>query len=516
MYSFEKMLSKVNKAIGRDGYISFVSAVLVGLLCHIPAMVMDAPNHDGLDSIYFDQNMITSGRWFLGTACGISSYFTLPWLIGLLALIYLGVTSVILNKLLKIKTPAFLVIISALLASFPVVASMFAYVFTMDGYMLGLLLSVLAVYLTQFGRFGFLFGAVSLAFSMGIYQAYLPIAIVLSIYMVLLILETGDKFRDKLFKALKYLYMGALGSLLYYVILQVMLKIQGKELASYQGISDMAETSRPGLLTTIKSAYADFVSFSLKGRIFYGNKIALFFFILFVISFVAVFIYKAISAGWLKSLWFYVIMIALALVLPLSINVIMFVSPNVTYHSLMRYQWVLLLVIPLAFMEKVCREELTGFKDICISVAAVSLAVMAFSYSITDNIGYSNLQKKYEKTYAYCLRLADRIEQTEGYYQGMPIYLIGIVGNENFPSTDLTIDVTDNMLGLGGDYLLYTSRNYEQFFKNYLGITFNILDEKERDIYFEDWYIEMPSFPETGSIRIVDGILCVKTENKTR
>ena len=64
--------------------IAFLTTFIVGILVHFPIMLSDIPNHDGLASMYFDQNMITSGRWFLTVACGISSYFTLPWLIGML------------------------------------------------------------------------------------------------------------------------------------------------------------------------------------------------------------------------------------------------------------------------------------------------------------------------------------------------------------------------------------------------------------------------------------------------
>ena len=42
--------------------IAFVSAFVIGLLIHLPVMLSDIPNHDGLSSMYFDQNMITSGR----------------------------------------------------------------------------------------------------------------------------------------------------------------------------------------------------------------------------------------------------------------------------------------------------------------------------------------------------------------------------------------------------------------------------------------------------------------------
>ena len=80
----------IKQNIKREWKVAFGTAVILGILVHMPMMLQDIPNHDGLDSMHFDQNMITSGRWFLTIACGFSSYFTLPWLIGLLAFAYLG------------------------------------------------------------------------------------------------------------------------------------------------------------------------------------------------------------------------------------------------------------------------------------------------------------------------------------------------------------------------------------------------------------------------------------------
>ena len=68
---------------------TFFTAVVLALCTHLPIMLSDIPNHDGLASIYFDQNMIVSGRWFLSIACGFSSYYTLPWLIGLISIVIL-------------------------------------------------------------------------------------------------------------------------------------------------------------------------------------------------------------------------------------------------------------------------------------------------------------------------------------------------------------------------------------------------------------------------------------------
>ena len=132
--------------------IAFVSAFVIGLLIHLPVMLSDIPNHDGLSSMYFDQNMITSGRWFLTVACGFSSYFTIPWVIGLIGMLWLSLSSVVLTETMELEDPLTIIGVSGLLVSFPALASTFAYVFTMDGYMMALFLAVLE--LTKHGRIG--------------------------------------------------------------------------------------------------------------------------------------------------------------------------------------------------------------------------------------------------------------------------------------------------------------------------------------------------------------------------
>ena len=69
-----ELLAWCAKKLKKEWKLAFFSAVVIGLLVHMPALLLDIPNHDGLDSLYFDQNMITSGRWFLMVACGMSSF----------------------------------------------------------------------------------------------------------------------------------------------------------------------------------------------------------------------------------------------------------------------------------------------------------------------------------------------------------------------------------------------------------------------------------------------------------
>ncbi|MBR1772205.1 MAG: glucosyltransferase domain-containing protein [Lachnospiraceae bacterium] len=528
-----QMLTAAFGKIKKEYRTAFIAAFVIGLLIHFPAMLMDIPNHDGLDSLYFDQNMITSGRWFLTVACGFSSYFTLPWVIGLLGLVFLGLAAAALTALWELSDTVSIVLVCGLLVSFPALASTFAYVFTLDGYMLALLLAVLAVLCTKKWKKGFLAGAVCLAFSMGTYQAYLPFAILLCIYEVLLICmgergtaaakAAGDITLSAKIKAvLPYLYMGVLGVACYYGLLQLLLLIQGKELVPYQGMDQMAAGSGFSL-ATIVGLYRDFASFTLKGNVVFHSGLSLACCAALVLALALALVGQALQRKWWKNPFFFVIMAMTLLVIPPAANVILVISPEVTYHLLMRYQWVLFPMMMTAFVSR-CAALVSGGSKQSASmgrlaqwIGCAAAFVLVFHYAVTDNIGYSNLQKRYEKTYAYCVRLLDRIEQTPGYYQGIPIAMVGVVGYNPFPVTDITLPVTSNMIGLNGDTLLYTGENYEVFIRNYLGASLNMMTPEEmQDIYFSEEYIEMESFPAPSSVQVVDGVMYVKTENVGR
>lgn len=525
---------ELRAGIRKEWKTAFWAVVIPGLMIHLPVMIGDYPNHDGLASMYFDQNMITSGRWFLTVACGFSSYFALPWVIGLFSLLFLGIGAAALTEFLEIKSEPVIILISGLLVSFPALASTYAYIFTADGYMLALCLVFLAVALTQKREWGFIPGGICLACSMGTYQSYLSFAIVLSMYGVLMTLLGDNSMKKKVNSILRYVYMGLLGAGLYYVIIQILLKVQGKELDTYQGISGMMDGGSLSFAEKVQNMYRDFFAFTGNGKVLYNNTISFAAFGILAMMTAILAVRLVIRRGHLKKWYFYLICLLAVLLIPAAFNVILFVSPEVTYHLLMRYQWCLLPILLLAFLFRFgfLQTELSGqfsplhrrdpeilkrpavICNIIMQWAAVACAaVLIVHYGVTDNIAYSNLQKKYEKTYAYCLRLADRMEQTEGYYTGMPVAMTGVQNKENLPETDITGAVTGNMIGMTGDYLLYTDTNYQSFMKHYLGVTMELVSDEEMErIYRTKEYQELSSFPAEGSMKVVDGILYIKTE----
>lgn len=529
MKTVTETINKIKQNINPAKRSAFISVIIFGIVAHLTVMVSDWPNHDGVASIYFDQNMITSGRWFLTVACGLSTYFTLPWIIGLLSLIYIGIAAMLIVDITEVENSLSAILIGGMLATFPALASTFAYVFTMDGYMIGLMLAVGAVAVTKNYRFGWIAGAFMLAFSMGTYQAYLPFAVILCMYGVILVETSAKTIKEKIFASLRFLYMGVCGAGLYYVILQVLLKIQGKELDTYQGINGLESgVQKSGIINTIKYMYVDFAKFTIKSKVLTSNIYSVIAIGLLLVVLVYAFIYACKQNKWYKSVWMYITIVIFILALPLATNIVLLVSPEVNYHLIMRYQWVLMVILPVAFADRftnvfAVKSKSTAAEKISFGektkalmswLLLVSGAVLVLSYILLDNVGYSNLSKKYERTYAYCERLLSRIEQTEGYYQGIPIAMIGVVSTDQYPGVDVTVGVTDNMIGMYGDYLLYKNTDYELFMENYLGASLNLLSgDIIAEIYYSKEYMEMHSFPAEDSIKIVNGIMYIKTEN---
>ena len=291
--------------------------------------------------------MITSGRWFLAAVCAASSFYTVPWIIGLIGLLELAITAVLLKRIFEIENGVSVFLISALLVAFPSLASTFAYVFTLDGYMAGLMFAVLAVYLAKNNHY--ILGGIALAFSLGTYQAYLPFAMLLSICLVWMKMASGEKNGIK--KCLEYVYMGMIGAVLYLVLLKILLAIEGKVLDTYQGIDNLENAGLSNRISALPHLYKDFVSFTFSKGFLAGDVCAAAGLVLAICAGVSA-IYLVIKGLLYKKAWFYFVLLISAVLVPLSANIVLMITPDVKYHLIMRYQWVLFMIVCVVLCDK--------------------------------------------------------------------------------------------------------------------------------------------------------------------
>lgn len=501
--------------ISRPCRLAFFSALLFGFLTHLFMFVNKLPNGDDLESVYRNYSMITSGRWFDKIAMSLSSYYSMPWVTGVVAVFFLALAAALIVSVLDLKRPGSAVMTSALITTSPILAASFSYLFYADVYMIALFLSVGAVWLTKVRWYGFLPGAIGLALALGCYQIYVGAAMVLCIFSLLQVILNNQKSTlEVLWLAFRYLCAGILGVILYFTVLKYCLAYFHLELDTYQGIDQMGQVASSVLLDTLPQAYSDFYAFFFHDLYFQSppfvkNLYSLVFLLIAVFTLLAVIqnqVYRKAA----------VLLVPLLLAaLPPVCQLIVFIAPQAFLHILMYPQYVLFPVMPFFLSEAACRYRENGWNPWKITVPGswillIVSCLLSYHFYLTSNICYLHLHLKYEITYATELRILDRIEQHPAYTRDTPVFFVGAFPNPNhslYPAA--TNALVRKLQGINGN-LVHHDLNYEGFYGHYLGVHLNLAAEEQKNRVLDKLKdLNMPVWPETGSVDMVDGVMVV-------
>ena len=189
----EQMLNKIKNNILPQWKICFIWALIMGLIAHLYKITNWLPNWDSLVFRYDAQNMIAMGRWFLPVVCAPSSFYDLPFITGLMAIIFHGFGAVCICKIFDVRKNVTAALIGALVATFPTVTSVMMYNYVADGYALAFLFSCIAAMLITKEKPCYIGSVVLIALSVGIYQAYITVTIMLLLLSFILEFDTRNK-----------------------------------------------------------------------------------------------------------------------------------------------------------------------------------------------------------------------------------------------------------------------------------------------------------------------------------
>lgn len=230
--------------IKEEWKFGFFSVWIFGLLAHAYRFFNLLPTWDSMYNFKGTGGTFHLGRCFLEFFGSLPSKYDMPWVNGALSLLYISVVVVLLTDLFKIKGHLSAALLGGLIVTFPTVTSTFAYMFTADAYMIAFLLSVLGVYLTYKWKYGIWPGMVCICLSIGTYQAYISVALVLVVMIVIqdLLLEKKT-FREMFFSDVKYMVLMLGGAGGYKVASTIINWHYEVILSDYQGIG------RIGILT---------------------------------------------------------------------------------------------------------------------------------------------------------------------------------------------------------------------------------------------------------------------------
>lgn len=502
----EEMLGKLKKNIRPQWKVCFWSAIVIGLIAHLYKITNWLPNWDSLVFRYDSQNMVAIGRWFLPIASAPSSFYDLPWVTGLLAILFHALGAVCICRMFHVQKNITAGLIGAAVVSFPTVTSVLMYNYVADSYAMSFLLSCIAALLMTREKPRYLAAALLLTLSVGIYQAYITVTIMLLLcYLIVQTVREETDGKTLLIQSGKFLLTGIAAMALYYLILTVVLKLTGTKLLEYQGLRDATEMTGLdilGSLYTIKESFMGFF-FDFSGGITAFTIINIAVLVIGAAFYLADIIRKKLEAS--KVLLLAVFTIAL----PFGASILGFVNSSIDYHNLMKMGF---FVFYLFFILRYEWEE--AKLDTAKSWLVLTLtAVLIFNQVLIANISYHKLTMAYEKSYGTLIRIADRIEQTEGSENCDSVLVLGALEDSEPYSADFGPDMTGTTDGLilraddeiVGQSVLCSALN------DYCHKEYRFLAGEEKTALLQKMdESSLQSWPAKNAVCVVDNVIVIK------
>ena len=487
-------------------------------LAHIYAFTNLIPHSDGLSRMFDPQQMTISGRWFLHYASMLNGFTQAPALIGFLSALFLALTAVLAVSLLDIKSPLLAGLAGVCLGVFPAMGYTFLYLFTASAYCLAILLSALSVWLAARRGWGwFLAGSLALALSMGTYQAYAAVAVTLSVLLVLRqVLREEATFASTARLGGRLVGFLALGAALYYLILQVFLKVKGLELLDYLGMSE-AGSGYPiaRLPSLILSCYKQVIAFFLlpTGSNPFTTLLMAALDLLAVVLAAGLFCFALTRPGLARQRWRWVGGLAMLALLPLAMAFAQVISPFSQATPIMKYAYVgAYLAVLLLAQQGLSQLPTPSLRPMYAWLTVGCLAALCFHGAFVDNLLYTASAQAHRATESYATRLAGRIESCEGYEDGMEVLIIGA-----FPTDRIYADVESYALiehySAPTDTVAPLNKHIYYYLNDWLNLPWKEPDEAlmlavSQSAAFQD----MPLYPSDGSVQVLDGRVVVKVQ----
>lgn len=439
----------------------------------------------------------------------VRSDVTLPWLIGMLSLLWIGLAVFFVARMFRMESRGLMFLTAGIFTvNISVSATAATYLHDLDCDMLALLWAVAAVWLWKRWKWGWLPGAGLLTLSLGIYQSYLFTAAVLIMMLCILWLLDGERFAVVFVRGLRGIAMILLGGLAYFFCLRISSRITGIALSSgdYNSLDLILRLTPKLALQLAAEAYGGCIRQFVNA---YSTYPAI---LVRAMSVLLLAVGGVSLAVGLRKLGWKEILLTLALValLPLAANML-YVLMLGGSHDLMTTAiwmlWLLALLLSRRLGRNLGGRLGKGQGWLCMAVVAALL---------WGSVQFSNgmyLKKNLEQDAYLSLmtRVVGRMEDREDYVPGeTPVVFVGTpeILNPVIPGFKDYWNVT----GMTSPDVINTPdpRRFKAYFDYILNTPVLLAEDSWYPIAKSPEAVRMPSYPAQGCMTMRDGILVVK------
>lgn len=491
-----------------------------GLAAHAYGFLNFTISHDSLEALYSGSAesvwKISIGRVFVPIYRLLTrGMLTTPWMIGILSLVWIGISVYLVVRIFEIRSDCMIVLTAGILTVNPAVIALTAtYLHDFDIDMFALMLAAMSVYLWKRFRRGIYAGMIFIACTLGLYQSYLSVAIVLIMIVSMMNLLEGDTWKSVVCQGIKGVFMLLGGGILYLVMLKLICLIGQVPLSdSYNSISQLWNVSGSWIYNIVR-AYYYWAADIFNPATLYPDTVMVLANVLIgiCIAGIGLSVIFGKKLGNTEKLLF----IILGCLLPLGMNISCVFSGGMA-HGLMMYAYCLIYLLALLLGEWEIHNAADNKKRMAKWIRAITLVIIGFTlwnYFPVANAAYLKKDLERQQTMSLMTRVVAEMESREDYVRGeTQVAFIGKINMREMPGFE-TFDGngrTTGIIGLTENDQIKNYRDYEAYFTYILNNPANLCGEEQCVQLAElDAVKKMPVFPEKGSMEVVDGILIVK------
>ena len=523
-YYFSKLYSTLKKPIN---IIAFLSTLRCGLIIHFSMAANDFLIRDGIwnniGGIRISGKWEASlGRWGLHivdkTRLGVINIY----MIIVLSLFFLALTSVILCNMFKVQNKIVALCISLSMAAAPQLVNIFCDIYCADSYCISIFLATTSIFLmfnkidSKIDKIRIPLSIILLAVSLGLYQASIGIATSLIMFLFFNMLKDNEPINTSIKKVFKSFIFVLCGSGLYYIIAILYMKYLGIKFDSYGGANKLVlSDSLKNIPNNINKAYTFtynyfFSNNVVKNYVLHRYLLWLIFFSLFIIVFI---LFAIKNQGLDKKVIRLILMALCILIMPIFLATILFINPFYNLTLMISTPW--MFVLPCILAISCGMAEKNDLHFYCNAPSIFISFIIIWSCMWQTGASYTALGMTCKQASTIAQNIYCKATDLDDYSDKYPYCFVGSYLKNQDPKGE----IYNRAIGfstLGLDFPTDDGREgtWKYFFKYTMGISINTKSEKQaQSIRDSEEFKSMPCYPIKGSVKVIDKTIVVKFDN---
>ena len=445
-----------------------------------------------------------------------------PVLSTFISSILLGITTLLIIDIFKIKNKYFKFLIAIIFVVAPNISATLTFFYCSDAYMLGMLFATLAIFLIrkyENKNWIILLSSMFVALSISMYQTYISVSLVLIVAILIIDILNKKDIKKIFIDIFKYAIMIILGFLLFYIISHLILLITGLQVSNYSGASTIGLHTLLEFPKLLPQAYESFFNYFFNDKIIpnaiWGTNI-LYTIIFSVILFSTIGI--IIENKIYKNILNFTLLIILIVLCPICFGIIEIIVPDVDIHILMACSMIYIFPIFFKILEMLPKLKLYDIFNLIVFVCTLAIS---WIYTWQDNASYIAMNSMQNQAISTAERVLVQIEQLDEYTPDTPILFLGGLESNPYLQRDNTSIEAKKLYDRTWGFISSKSTiwwgnldSWRKIFYEYEGVNLNLVSEWESaDIFETEEYKSMKLYPEKGSIKVINGTVVVKLSN---